>query len=114
LPDESSPGTMMCEPGLNTRSLFIQTTLDSYQRNYLTGSVPDGLIALKGNVVTLSEIALSLESDHVPDIAFSVRCDSKWLEDIEHRRQAEAYLNALGADRIPDPTTAGDFCRRSA
>src|SRR5690606_26662991 len=24
----------------------------------------------------------------------------------------EAYLNAVGAQRIPDPTTAGDFCRR--
>jgi hypothetical protein len=24
----------------------------------------------------------------------------------------EAYLDALGAKRIPDPTTAGDFCRR--
>jgi hypothetical protein len=34
------------------------------------------------------------------------------LEDIEQRRQDEAYLNALGAERIPDPTTAGDFCRR--
>jgi hypothetical protein len=22
------------------------------------------------------------------------------------------YLDALGAQRIPDPTTAGDFCRR--
>ncbi len=28
------------------------------------------------------------------------------------RRNDEVYLNALGAVRIPDPTTAGDFCRR--
>jgi len=34
------------------------------------------------------------------------------LEDIEHRRKDEAYLELLRADRIPDPTTAGDFCRR--
>jgi hypothetical protein len=34
------------------------------------------------------------------------------LEDLELRRQDEAYLNLLGAARIPDPTTAGDFCRR--
>ena len=34
------------------------------------------------------------------------------LEDIELRRQDEVYLDALGAQRIPDPTTAGDFCRR--
>jgi hypothetical protein len=34
------------------------------------------------------------------------------LQDIEQRRQDEVYLDALGAQRIPDPTTAGDFCRR--
>ena len=34
------------------------------------------------------------------------------MEDIELKRQDEVYLNALGAQRIPDPTTAGDFCRR--
>jgi hypothetical protein len=27
-------------------------------------------------------------------------------------RQDEAYLDALGVEAIPDPTTAGDFCRR--
>lgn len=34
------------------------------------------------------------------------------MEDIELKRNDENYLNALGATRIPDPTTAGDFCRR--
>lgn len=34
------------------------------------------------------------------------------MEDLELRRQDEAYLNLLGAERIPDPTTAGDFYRR--
>ena len=52
------------------------------------------------------------ESDHALNIAFNALCDGTCLEDIEHRRQDEAYLNALGAERIPDPTTAGDFCRR--
>ncbi len=52
------------------------------------------------------------ESDHVLNIAFNAFCDGTCLEDIEHRRQDEAYLNALCALRIPDPTTAGDFCRR--
>ncbi len=28
------------------------------------------------------------------------------------RRKDEAYLDELGAVRIPDPTTAGDFLRR--
>lgn len=30
------------------------------------------------------------------------------------RRQDEVFLNGLGAQRIPDPTTAGDFTRRFA
>jgi hypothetical protein len=34
------------------------------------------------------------------------------LEDLERLRHDTAYMNALGADLIPDPTTAGDFCRR--
>jgi hypothetical protein len=34
------------------------------------------------------------------------------LDDIEHRRNDAAFLGALGARAIPDPTTAGDFCRR--
>jgi hypothetical protein len=34
------------------------------------------------------------------------------MQDMELRRNDPAFLNALGAARIPDPTTAGDFCRR--
>ena len=34
------------------------------------------------------------------------------MEDIELRRPDEVFLNGLGAERIPDPTTAGDFTRR--
>jgi len=52
------------------------------------------------------------ESDHVLNLAYSALCDGTCLEDLELRRQDEAYLDALGARRIPDPTTAGDFCRR--
>ena len=52
------------------------------------------------------------ESDHVLNIAYNVACGGTCLEDIELRRNEEAYLNALGTRTIPDPTTAGDFCRR--
>ena len=54
------------------------------------------------------------ESDHVLNLAYNALCEGKCLEDLELRRQDEAYLNLLGAERIPDPTTAGDFCRRFA
>lgn len=52
------------------------------------------------------------ESDHVLNIAYNLLAGGTCLEHLELRRQDEGYLNALGAVRIPDPTTAGDFCRR--
>ena len=51
------------------------------------------------------------ESDHVLNIAYNALCGGSCLEDLELRRQDEVFLDALGARRIPDPTTAGDFCR---
>jgi hypothetical protein len=52
------------------------------------------------------------ESDHVLNFAFNSLSGGTCLQDLELRRQDEAFLNGLGARRIPDPTTAGDFCRR--
>jgi hypothetical protein len=52
------------------------------------------------------------ESDHVLGIAYNALCGGTCLQDIELRRNDEAFLDALGARRIPDPTTAADFCRR--
>ena len=52
------------------------------------------------------------ESDHILNIAYNLLVGGACLEHLELRRNDEAYLNALGAQRIPDPTTAGDFCRR--
>lgn len=52
------------------------------------------------------------ESDHVLNIAYNLLAGGDCLEDLELLRNDEVYLDALGAQRIPDPTTAGDFCRR--
>jgi hypothetical protein len=52
------------------------------------------------------------ESDHVLNIAYNIVAGGVRLEDIEQRRQDESFLNGLDAQRIPDPTTAGDFTRR--
>lgn len=52
------------------------------------------------------------ESDHVLNIAYNILCGGAVLDDIEVRRSDVAFLDAVGARRIPDPTTAGDFCRR--
>jgi hypothetical protein len=52
------------------------------------------------------------ESDHVLALAYLPLCGGSRLEDLELLRQDAVFLDALGARRIPDPTTAGDFCRR--
>lgn len=52
------------------------------------------------------------ESDHVLNLAYNILAGGVRLEDIELRRQDENFLNSLDAQRIPDPTTAGDFTRR--
>jgi len=52
------------------------------------------------------------ESDHVLNVCYNALVGGKCLEDIELRRQDATFLKALGAQRIPDPTTSGDFTRR--
>jgi hypothetical protein len=52
------------------------------------------------------------ESDHVLNIAYNILCGGQVLEDIELRRNDRTHLDALDTETIPDPTTAGDFCRR--
>jgi hypothetical protein len=52
------------------------------------------------------------ESDHVLNIAYNALCGGRRLDDIEQRRQDRVFLDGLGVESLPDPTTAGDFCRR--
>jgi len=52
------------------------------------------------------------ESDHVLNLAYNALAGGTCIEDLELLRTSEGFLDALGAQRIPDPTTAGDFCRR--
>jgi hypothetical protein len=52
------------------------------------------------------------DSDHILNIAYNVLCGGQVLDDIEDRRNDAAFLDMMGARSIPDPTTAGDFCRR--
>jgi hypothetical protein len=68
--------------------------------------------AINGRLKLLKRHLPYFESDHVLNIAYNVMCGGRCLEDIELRRNDEIFMNGLGAQRIPDPTTAGDFCRR--
>ncbi len=52
------------------------------------------------------------ESDHVLNFAINAWCDGQRLQDMELRRNDFAFREAIGAETLPDPTTAGDFCRR--
>jgi len=72
-----------------------------------------GLIdAINENVYLLKRHLPYHESDHVLNIAYNTLTGGTCLDDLELRRNDESYMDALGADRIPDPTTAGDFTRR--
>ncbi|MGH8613718.1 MAG: IS1380 family transposase [Gammaproteobacteria bacterium] len=100
--------------------------------NYEIGAGPDAMsfggIAAVHELVTKLGLAAKIdegvkllkvhlpyhESDHVLNLAYNVLAGGTRLEDIERLRHDTAYMNALGADLIPDPTTAGDFCRRLA
>jgi hypothetical protein len=52
------------------------------------------------------------ESDHVLSLAYSYLAGGTCLQDLDLLREDEALMNMLGARRLPDPTTAGDFLRR--
>lgn len=72
-----------------------------------------GLVdAINEKVVVLKRHLPYHESDHVLNLAYNILAGGVRLEDLELRRNDEGYLNGLGAQRIPDPTTAGDFTRR--
>lgn len=55
-----------------------------------------------------------LESDHVLNLTYNLLAGGTCLSDLELLRNNENYLDVLSAQRIPDPTTAGDFLRRFA
>ncbi len=68
--------------------------------------------AIDRHVNVLARHTPYYESDHVLNLAYNALCGALAIQDIEARRSDEHYLECIGAERIPDPTTAGDFCRR--
>jgi len=72
-----------------------------------------GLVdALDARLKVLKQPRPYFDSDHVLNLAYNPLCGGQVLEDIEIRRNDAVFLDALGARSIPDPTTAGDYCRR--
>src|SRR5208337_2026847 len=52
------------------------------------------------------------ESEHILALAANAFVGGDYLEDLEALREDVAIQRAIGRKDIPDPTTAGDFCRR--
>ena len=75
------------------------------KKSGLVNEIDEGLTLLKRHLPYH-------ESDHVLNIAYNILAGGHCLEDIELLRNDEAWLDALDAEIIPDPTTAGDFLRR--
>jgi len=72
-----------------------------------------GLVRAIDEKVKLLKVHLPYhESDHVLNFAFNALSGGECMEDMELLRTNEAYLDGLGTERTPDPTTAGDFTRR--
>ena len=68
--------------------------------------------AINKNVGLLKAHVPYFESDHVLNICYNVMTGGTCLEDIDRLRDDPSYADGLSAERIPDPTTAGDFLRR--
>jgi hypothetical protein len=107
------------EPMMSARNIHFEMAQKGRATNY--GGI--GAIHLMGQRLGLAqEIDNRLqllkrhlpyhESDHVLNLAYNALLEGQRLEDIELRRNDEAFLDGLGAQRIPDPTTSGDFTRR--
>ncbi len=108
-----------------SRPMFSASNID-YELSGRTRAIPHGGIGLihtlarESGLIDAIDRNLHLlkihvpyhESDHVLNIAYNALCEGRCLEDIELRRNDETFLDALGTERIPDPTTEGDFCRR--
>ena len=116
---ENEPGVERPEPMMTASNIHYEIA------ERVRGIAPGGigaihLLARKTGLIEAIDRDLHLlkrhlpdhESDHVLNIADNLLAGGSRLEHIEVRRNDEVFLDALGAKRIPDPTTAGDFCRR--
>jgi hypothetical protein len=52
------------------------------------------------------------ESDHILTLSYNMLSGGTCLQDVQNLRQDIPLMDAFGADRIPHPTTTGDFLRR--
>ena len=68
--------------------------------------------AINGRVALLKMKLPYFESDHILTHVYNLYVGGHCIEDICHIQHSDAIKRLVGACRIPDPTTAGDFLRR--
>jgi hypothetical protein len=68
--------------------------------------------ALDAKIHLLKRHVPYFESDHILNLTYNLLVGGRTIDDLELLRNDENYLQLLDAQRIPDPTTAGDFLRR--
>ena len=114
------------QPGVEGHQPMMTASDIHYELSDRTGAISPGglgaihLLARKVGLIDDIDRDLHLlkrhqpdhESDHVLNIAYNLIAGGSRIEHLVVRRNDEVYLDALGAVRIPDPTTAGDFRRR--
>ncbi len=98
----------------------------SYEVSEKTGAISYGGLGLLQQVVKWSGLGKAIdeavkllkrhqpyhESDHVLSLIYNVATGGTRYQDVEMRRQSGSFLEAVGAEKIPAPSTAGDFVRR--
>ena len=115
---ESGPGRAHGGPVLRHPKLHLSSEASD--------ATPYGGLALAAGLVRSLGLAQDLdrelsllashrpfhESDHVLTHVYNLYAGGTCIEDIADLQTSEPVRRILGADRIPDPTTAGDFLRR--
>lgn len=69
---------------------------------------------LDSNISVLKQHQPYTESDHILALVLNLYVGGTCIEDMSELQHNEAVCRILGACRVPDPTTAGDFLRRFA
>ncbi len=114
------------QPGIERHQPMMTATNIRYEMSDRTRAIAAGGIGaihlmaqklgliqdLNDNLHLLKRHQPYFESDHILSLAYNLLAGGTRIEHLEVRRNDEVYLDALGTTRIPDPTTAGDFCRR--
>ena len=106
-------GPVLCHPKLRFSSEASDTT--PYGGLALAASLVRSLGIVKDLNRELSLLTSHRpfhESDHVLTHVYNLYAGGTCIEDIADLQTSEPVRRILGANRVPDPTTAGDFLRR--